>query len=142
MQSELEEVSATANSNGEQNRVLKRRLEQSSTDLERALSKITDLTDRITTLEETHRNELSSQIRLAELWERSAKEAQERNKDRESQVETDQEKASEEIATWQTRLRESESHVAESDQKIHELQSHIERLESQIEAGPISPIGL
>src|SRR5271156_341422 len=98
----------------------------------------------MTTQEETHRSELSSQIRLAELWERSAKETQDRNKDLESQVERDQEKASEEIAQYQTRLQQEESHVTESQQKIHELQNQIEKLEAQIEVagGPISPIGL
>jgi nucleoprotein TPR len=124
---------------------LKRRLEQSSADLERALSKSTDLTDRLTTQEETHRSELSSQIRLAELWERSAKETHNRNKDLESQLEREQERSNEESARWQVRVQEEESRVLETEKRVHELESQVERLEAIIESntrGPISPIGL
>ena len=145
MQSELEEVSSTANSNSEQNRILKRRLEQSSAELDRALSKAADLTNRITTQEESHRSELSSQFRLAELWERSCKETQERNKDLENQLERDQEKFSEEVARWQVRVQEEESRVQETEKRVHELENQVERLEALVESnatGPISPIGL
>jgi nucleoprotein TPR len=124
---------------------LKRRVEQSSADLERALSKSTDLTDRLTTQEETYRSELSSQIRLAELWERSAKETHNRNKDLESQLERGQERSNEESARWQVRVQEEESRVLETEKRVHELESQVERLEAIIESntgGPISPIGL
>jgi len=124
---------------------LKRRLEQSSTDLERALSKAADLTDRLTSQVETHRSELASQIRLAELWERSCKETQDRNRDLETQLERDQEKTSEELARWQLRVQEEESRVQETQTRIHELEGQVERLEATIEAnvaGPHSPIGL
>lgn len=109
------------------------------------MSKAAELTDRIATRDETHRSELSSQIRLAELWERSYKETQERNKDLESQLEREQEKYGEEIARWQARVQEEESRVQEMENKIHELESQVERLEALAEsnaAGPISPIGL
>ena len=138
-------MSSTANANAEQNRVLKRRLEQSSTELERALSKAADLTDRLTSQEETHRSELASQIRLAELWERSCKETQDRNKDLETQLERDQEKTNEELARWQLRVQEEESSLREAQTRIHELEGQLERLEATIEANagaPHSPIGL
>jgi hypothetical protein len=145
LQSELEEASSTANANAEQNRILKRRLEQTSTDLERALSKSKDLADQLSTQEETYRNELSSRIRLAELWERSCKETQDRNKDLETQLEREQEKSSEEIARWQVRVQEEESRALEHEKKVRELESEVERLEALVEANstaPISPIGL
>ena len=145
MQSELEEVSSNLNSHVEQNRALKRRLEQSSTELERALSKITDLTDQMTTQQETHRNEMSSQIRLAELWERSCKETQERNRDLESQLEREQERAGEEAIRWQMRAQEEESRAVEAERIVHDLETQVEKLDAVIEAqsaAPLSPVGL
>jgi nucleoprotein TPR len=103
------------------------------------------LANRITTQEETHRSELSGQFRLAELWERSCKETQERNKDLENQIEQDQEKYSEEIARWQARVQEEESRLQETQNRVHELESQVEKLEAMVEsnaAEPISPIGL
>jgi hypothetical protein len=138
-------VSSTSNSHAEQNRALKRRLEQSSTELERALSKITDLSDQITNQQETHRSELSSQIRLAELWERSCKETQERNRELESQLEREQERAGEEAARWQARAQEEESRALEAETRVHELESQVERLDAVVEAqnaSPLSPVGL
>jgi archaellum component FlaC len=88
---------------------------------------------------------LSSQFRLAELWERSCKETQERNKDLENQLERDQEKYSEEVARWQVRVQEEESRVQETENRVHELENQVERLEALVEsnaAGPASPIGL
>lgn len=134
-----------ANANAEQNRILKRRLEQSSTDLERALSKSKDLADQLSIQEETYRNELSNRIRLAELWERSCKETQDRNKDLETQLEREQEKSSEEIARWQVHVQEEESRILEHEKKIRELEGEVERLEALVEVNsvvPISPVGL
>lgn len=124
---------------------MKRRLEQSSTELERALSKVTDLTDQMTTQHETHRSELSSQIRLAELWERSCKETQERNRDLESQLEREQEHAGEEAARWQMRAQEEEIRASEAERRVHELEGQVERLDAVVEAqsaSPLSPVGL
>ena len=147
LQSELEEVSATANANAEQNRLLKRRLEQSSTELERALSKSAVLTDQLTTQEETHRSEMASQIRLAELWERSCKETQDRNRELEAQLERDQEKYAEELARWQLRVQKEEARANELETRTRGLEAQIERFEAQIEmraiaAGQLSPVGL
>ena len=145
LQSELEDSSATSNAQAEQLRGLKRRFEQTSSELDRALAKIADLNNQLTTQEETYRNELSSQIRLAELWERSCKETQERNKDLEMQLDRAQERSSEEIAQWQARAQEEESHVNEAEKRIQELEVQIERLHATIEANaamPLSPVGL
>jgi DNA repair exonuclease SbcCD ATPase subunit len=145
LQSELEETSSKANTNAEQNRVLKRRLEQLSADIERELSKSKDLTDQLSTQEEAYRNELSSRIRLAELWEKSCKETQDRNKDLETQLESEQERSSEETARWQVRVQEVESRALEYEKKIQQLGSEVERLEALAEANaavPMSPIGL
>lgn len=146
MQSELEDVSSAANSHSEQNRTLKRRLEQTSLDLERALSKVADLTDRLTTQEETYRNELSSQMRLAELWERSCSETHARNRDLETLLERERENFVEELARCQLRVQEEESKLLEAEKRLHELESQVERLEAIIESNtatrPFSPIGL
>ena len=125
--------------------MLKRRLEQSSIDLERAVSKVAELTERLTSQDETRRTELASQRRLAELWERSCKETQDRNKDLETQLERDQEQASEELARWQLRVQEEESHVQEAQTRILELEGQVERLEATIEVnagGRHSPLDL
>ena len=145
MQSELEEVSATANSHAEQNRTLKRRFDQTSAELERALAKIADLSNQLATQEETFRSELSNQVRLAELWERSCREAQDRNRDLENQLEREQERSSEEVAQQQTRVQEQESRVMEAEQRVRELENQVERLEATLEvnaAVPLSPLGL
>ena len=143
MQSELEEVSSTSNSHSEQNRALKRRLEQVSTELEKALSKVADLTDRLTAQEEDHRSALSSQTRLAELWERSCKETQERNKELESQLERDQERSGDEAARWQAKAQQEESRAIAAEIRIPELEAEIERLQAALEANvvPLSPVG-
>ena len=99
----------------------------------------------MTSQEETLRSELSNQARLAELWERSCKETQDRNRDLETQLERDQEKTNEELARWQLRVQEEESRVQEAQIRIHELEGQVERLEATIEAnvaGPHSPVGL
>src|SRR5439155_5680518 len=114
--------------------------------LERALSKVADLTDRLTTQEETYRNELSSQMRLAELWERSCSETHARNRDLETLLEREQENFVEELARCQLRVQEEESKLLEAEKRLHELESQVERLEAIIESntatGPFSPIGL
>lgn len=145
MQSELEETSATSNTQAEQLRALKRRFDHTSSELDSALAKIADLNNQLTTQEETYRNEVSSQVRLAELWERSCKETQERNKDLENQLDRAQERSSEEIAQWQARVQEEESHVKDAEKRIKELEAQIERLHATIEANaavPLSPVGL
>jgi hypothetical protein len=124
---------------------LKRRLEQSSTELEKALSKIMDLNDQMTTQLETHRNEMSSQIRLAELWERSCKETQERNRDLESQLEREQDRSGEEAARWQARAQEEEVRAVEAERRVNELESQVERLDAVVEsqaAIAFSPTGM
>jgi hypothetical protein len=124
---------------------LKRRLEQSSTELERALSKAADLTDRLTSQEEAHRSELSSQIRLAELWERSCKETQERNRDLELQLECEQERSGEEVARWQMKAQEEEARAENAEKRVQYLEGEVERLEATLEANaaaPLSPVGL
>jgi len=138
----LEEVSATSNSHAEQNRALKRRLEQNSSELERALQKAADLSDRLTTQEETLRSELSNQARLAELWERSCKETQDRNKDLEHQLEREQERTGEEVARWQVKAQQEEGRVEDAYSRIHELEQTVERLEAALEANaaPMSPV--
>jgi hypothetical protein len=145
LQSELEEISAASNSHAEQNRALKRRLEQSSTELERALSKAADLNDRLTTQDEAHRSELSSQIRLAELWERSCKETQERNKELESQLEREQERSGDEAARWQAKAQQEQARANEFETRVRELEGEVERLQAAAETQsivPLSPIGL
>ena len=133
LESELEDASANAAANAEQNRTLKRRLEETSQKLERALAKNAELSDQLTTQEENHRSELSSQTRLAELWERSCKETQERNKDLENQLEHEQERTAEEISQWQSRAQAEESRALEAERKVQELEREIERLEATIE---------
>ena len=133
LESELEEVSATASANAEQNRSLKRRLEETSQKLERELAKNAELSDQITAQVENHRSELSSQTRLAELWERSCKETQERNRDLENQLEREQERTAEEVAQWQTKAQAEEARAVEAENRVQELEREVERLEATLE---------
>jgi nucleoprotein TPR len=117
-------------------------LEQLSTDLERALSKSADLNDRLTTQEESHRTELSSQTRLAELWERSAKETQGRNKDLENQLERVQERSGSEAAEWQAKAQQEHARAEQLGLRVQELEGEVERLQAAVEtAVPMSPTG-
>ena len=129
----MEEVSATSAANSEQNRTLRRRLEQTSSELEHALSKAAELSEQITTQQENSRSELSSQIRLAELWERSCRETQERNRDLENQLEREQEKLAEDLAQWQARAQAEGARALHAEQRIEELEREVERLEATVE---------
>jgi nucleoprotein TPR len=133
LESELEEASSNSTANAEQNRSLKRRLEETSQKLERALAKNAELSDQVSSQVENHRSELSSQTRLAELWERSCKETQQRNRDLENQLEREQERTAEEVAQWQVRAQAEEARALEAESRVQELEREVERLEATLE---------
>jgi len=84
-------------------------------------------------LEQSHKTELASQTRLAELWERSCRETQERNRDLEVQLEREQDEIVAEAAKWQAKFSGEESRLLEAEDKIRSLNEEIERLEAVIE---------
>lgn len=123
---------------------LKERNSESNRKLDDALVRVKELQDSQTTSEETFRVEMTSQKRLAELWERSASEAKNRSQELEAIVESERLQNIEELRHWRNEAEQEKS-------KVLKLERQLSNLESQLETSfvgadvststPFSPIG-
>lgn len=126
LQSEVDSLRADYDSTSNSYNQLKDRFTQLSADYENSLVKIKDLQNSTASSEESFKAEMSSQKRLGELWERSAKEAKNRVEDLEKSLQHERESRADEIAKWKSEA-EREKH------KASRLKSQLDALEIQLE---------
>ncbi|KAA8898570.1 hypothetical protein TRICI_006525 [Trichomonascus ciferrii] len=126
LQSEVDSLRANYDSTSNSYNQLKDRFTQLSADYENSLVKVKDLQNAKASSEESFKAEMSSQKRLGELWERSAKEAKNRVEDLEKSLQHERESRADEIAKWKSEA-EREKH------KASRLKSQLNALEIQLE---------
>lgn len=126
MQSDLSSLQSSYQSLKKSHDTLKTQYDHTSKQLSDALVKVKDLQDAQATNEETFRVEMSSQKRLADLWERSAKDSKKRVEEVENLLESLRNNESQNIGQWKE-LAQKEKARADS------LAKQISSLESQLE---------
>ncbi|KAJ8098206.1 hypothetical protein POJ06DRAFT_200750 [Lipomyces tetrasporus] len=121
--------------------------------LEDALQKVKTVQDSSAAAEENFKKEMTSQQRLAALWERSTTEARARISELEEALETERGKEAQHAASWQAiaekesdRADEAETKLAALETQLEELHAVQERLDEQQEqqrtpATPSTPYG-
>lgn len=126
MQSHLSTVQASYQTLKKSHDTLKTQFSDTSKRLDDALVKIKDLQDSQTTNEESFRIEMSSQKRLAELWERSAKDAKKRVEDAETHLDTLRKRETDEINKWKALAEKEKSRADALTRQISSLEGQLE----------------
>jgi len=134
LQREYEDALSTAEMAKRSVENIKQRYEEVSKKLEDALQKIKDLQEKSVTQEEAFRAEMSSQKRLAQLYEQNAKQ----HRDRVAQVEQilEEEREKESIGIGEARAEAETERVEKeaAEAKVAELEVQVERLEADLSA--------
>lgn len=144
LQHELEDALSSADMAKRSGENMKQRYEEVSKKAEDALQKIKDLQEKSITQEESFRAEMSSQQRLAQLWEQTAKQHRARVTLVEQLLEEEREKESIEIGQARAEAETERVEKEAAEAKVAELEVQVERLEADLSAyrnGVILPPG-
>ncbi|OLL22033.1 Protein MLP1, partial [Neolecta irregularis DAH-3] len=131
LQYELESVSAQLSATQQSSNSFKQCLEDCTRKYDVSIYETKSLKDQLIEQEEGFRSEMSSQQRLTELWERSAKEARSRVIELEEQIDQTYSKESQEAAKWFAKAESEKERADELDRRTAELETTIENLEIQ-----------
>lgn len=111
---------------------LKQRYEDISKRAEDRLTQIKDLQSKLVSQEENFKNEMSSQVRLAQLFEQSSKSAKVRVAELEHQLDQEQQRESVEIGRLRAELETDRTEREAAEAKVAELEVQVERLEADL----------
>lgn len=123
---------------------LKSQFADTSKQLSDALVKIKDLQDSQASNEENFRVEITSQKRLVELWERSAKDAKKRIEGMESHLESLRARETAEIEKWKSEAENERLRAESLAKQIATLEGHMESSfieNDRSSALPQTPVG-
>lgn len=126
VQSDLDRLQAEHSALVKSNEDLKDRFGEVSRKYDQSLAKVRDLQNAHDGAEESFRKEMAAQQRLAELWERSAKDAKKRVEDLENVLSTERSKKSGDVAKWKA---EAERERARADK----LQKQLSAIDSELQ---------
>ena len=134
LQRELEDALSSAEMTKRSADTLRQRYGDVSKKAEEALQRIKDLQEKLVTQEEAFRAEMSSQQRLAQLWEESAKGARVRVAQLEQLLEEEREKECAEIGQAHAEAETERVEKEAAEAKVAELEVQVERLEEDLAA--------
>ena len=134
LQRELEDALSSADMAKRNSETMKQRYEEVSRKAEDALQKIKTLQEKSIHQEEAFRAEMSSQQRLAQLWEEASKGARTRVAQLEQLLEEEREKESIEIGQARAEAETERVEREAAETKIAELEVQVERLEADLSA--------
>lgn len=113
---------------------LKQRFDEVSKKAEDALIKVQDLQNKAVSQEESFRNEMHSQQRLAELFEQSTKSARARVAELERLLEEDHVHESAEIGRARAQAETERAEKESAESRVAQLEVQVERLEADLSA--------
>lgn len=144
LQTDLALIQSTHRSLEQSHDRLKERYANVTKQLDDSLIRVKDLHDSKTTDEEAFRVEMSSQKRLAELWERSTNDAKIRIEELESIADSDRERGIEEIDHWRSEAENERAKAAKLERQLSNLESQLETSFTGPDVSttiPFSPLG-
>lgn len=133
MQQEADNAKSQVASLVASNESFRQRTRELSTSLETHLSTVHSLQDDLITKEESFRNEMTTQSRLIELHERSAKDAKQRIRQLEQELDKRHSGDLLETKKWAQSYQDSQETVARLERRIVELEADLESARVEID---------
>ncbi|KIW16380.1 hypothetical protein PV08_06431 [Exophiala spinifera] len=118
---------------------LKHRLEEQATKLEETLEEIQKIREEKISSDESHRVELESVTRLADLQAASAETAKQRVQELSAALEEAREEAAEEVGTIRAEIESEHNDRVAAEQRIAELERSLEELSNELEQARARP---
>lgn len=118
---------------------LKHRLEEQATKLEETLEEMQKIREEKISSDESHRVELESVTRLADLQAASAETAKQRVQELSAALEEAREEAAEEVGTIRAEIESEHNDRVAAEQRIGELERSLEELSNELEQARARP---
>ncbi|TGZ78735.1 hypothetical protein EX30DRAFT_383470 [Ascodesmis nigricans] len=134
LQAEIEEAVSKENVTQKTLEGLRERFEEVTRKAEERLGKINQLQDSATQQEESFRQEINTQQRLAELYQRQHQTAKARISQLEKAADDEHRRHSAELGRLKAALQTNEAEIAKLVKEIQEKEVEVERLETELSA--------
>jgi nucleoprotein TPR len=128
VQNDLDRVQAEHSALSKSYEALKERFSDTSMKYEQSLAKVRDLQGAQDVAEESFRKEMASQQRLAELWERSAKDAKKRVEEVEELLSAERSKKAGDTAKWRAEAEKEHARAENLQKQLSGVESELQSL--------------